>query len=99
MRANAPTTLKGLALFFGVAPPTVHDWRHGVKLPSTKKMAEIANKCRVSYDWLATGRGNEEPPPTAATIALARRIERVDEAAREYIKVILDTAEHRQHIR
>lgn len=96
--ANAPTTLTDLGRFFGVAPPTVHDWRHGIKLPSARTMAKIANKLDVSYDWLATGRGDQDPPPKPATIALARRIERVDEQAREYIKSILTTAEHRQHI-
>lgn len=31
--ARLPTTLKGLAKVFCVAAPTVHDWRHGEKLP------------------------------------------------------------------
>ena len=94
-RSNAPSTLNALGAFFAVSPPTVHDWRHGAKLPSAKTLAKIAKKLNVSYDWLATGRGEEAPPPSAATIALARRIERVNEDAREYIKVILNAAEQR----
>jgi transcriptional regulator with XRE-family HTH domain len=97
-RANAPTTLKALGLFFNVSPATVHDWRHGEKLPSAQTLAEIATKLRVNYDWLATGRGEITTLPSAKTIALARRIERIDEEAQEYINVILTTAEHRQHI-
>ena len=97
-RAGAPTTIKGLGAFFMVAAPTVHDWRHGEKLPSSEKLAEIAKKLQVSYDWLVTGRGDDEPPPHADIIDLARRIERVDDAAKEYIKVILATAEHRQNL-
>lgn len=96
--ANAPKTLKALGVFFDVSSATVHDWRHGEKLPSAQTMAEIALKLGVSYDWLATGRGDDLPMPSAAAISLARRIERIDEEAREYIKVILTTAEHRQHI-
>lgn len=96
--AELPTTLKGLAGVFGVAAPTVHEWRHGEKLPGAENLALIAEKTRCSYDWLATGRGSENPPPGRATIELAIRIERSPDDVQEYIKAILQSYERLHHI-
>lgn len=92
-----PSTLKGLARIFGVAPPTVHDWRHGEKLPSSEMMAVIAEKTRANFDWLATGRGTESPPPPPKVLELAARIDRAPPDVQDYIRAILTASEHRQN--
>lgn len=95
--AQMPSTLKGLARVFGVAPPTVHDWRHGEKLPSAEMMAVIAEKTRTNFDWLATGRGTESPPPNRQILELAARIDRAPADVQDYIRAILAASEHRRH--
>ena len=74
--AKMPSTLKGLAKIFDVATTTIHDWRHGEKLPSTETLRLIAEKTKCSYDWLATGRGTKAPPADARSASLAERIAR-----------------------
>ena len=92
-RAGLPSTLARLKLVFGVSAPTVHDWRHGEQLPSSEMMAKIASKTNVNYDWLATGRGSIEVPPSQDTYQLARRIEMASVETRRYIEAILGVAE------
>lgn len=92
--ARLPTTLKGLAKVFCVAAPTVHDWRHGEKLPSSEMMAVIAEKTRTNFDWLATGRGIETPPPSRQILELAARIDRAPADVQDYIRAILTASEH-----
>lgn len=96
--SDLPTTLEGLAKVFRVAKTTVHDWRHGEKLPGSETMAIIAEKTKCSFDWLATGRGTDAPPPSRSAIELARRIDGVSEDVQDYIKAILGAAEQRHNL-
>ena len=91
--ARLPSTLAELKKVFGVSEPTVHAWRHGEKLPSARKMEEIAKKLKCSYDWLATGRGDATPPLDAESVALARRIMAASVEKRRYIDAILRVEE------
>lgn len=66
-----------LAGLVGVAQPTVSQYERGVAVPSTDTLSSLARVLRVSFEWLATGRGEmdfrygtsvhalatHEPPP------------------------------------
>lgn len=92
--AGMPETLKGLSRLFGVSTTTVHEWRHGEKLPSSDSIRLIAEKTGVSYDWLATGRGAKAPPADDYSAAMARRIAKASPEVRRYIEAILSASEN-----
>ena len=64
-----------------------------VALP-TGPHRNIAEKTKVNYDWLATGRGTIEPPPSQQASYLAARIERASPEVRRYIDALLTVAEN-----
>ena len=45
-----------IAQQLGVSDALVSQWLAGKKLPSIKKMVDLATALEVSIDWLATGR-------------------------------------------
>lgn len=46
-----------LADMFGVSRETARKWLSDMARPETKRMTEIAGRFGVSFEWLATGRG------------------------------------------
>lgn len=94
--ANAPSTLRELKKILKVSEPTIHDWRHGNKYPSSEKMSEIAVKLGVNYDWLATGRGTIERPVSSRSSQFARRFERASPDVQAYIEALLSVSESKQ---
>ncbi|KLI99894.1 hypothetical protein [Luteimonas sp. FCS-9] len=59
-----------LAARYAVSRQTARKWLGGLALPELARMIEMATELRVSFDWLATGRGepglrqvSEGPPP------------------------------------
>ena len=46
-----------LADMFGVSRETARKWLNEMARPETKRMTEIAGRFGVSFEWLATGRG------------------------------------------
>lgn len=48
-------------------------WWRGRVVPDTAKLAEIATRLGVSYEWLATGAGEWRQPPSAGSAAAAYR--------------------------
>jgi hypothetical protein len=81
---------------YAIEKPTVHEWRHGEKLPSAKTMERIAEKTSANYDWLATGSGTIALMPSPSSLDMARRIDRAPGEVKGYISAILDAAEHRK---
>ena len=49
-----------LALHYGVSRETARKWLGGLALPELERMLELAVQQRVSFEWLATGRGTLE---------------------------------------
>lgn len=49
-----------LSEHYGVSRETARKWLIGLALPELERMIEIAVQQRVSFEWLATGRGNLE---------------------------------------
>ncbi|MBU0500152.1 MAG: helix-turn-helix transcriptional regulator [Gammaproteobacteria bacterium] len=50
-----------LASILGVSRGACGQWEQGVSTPSVNHMIELAKVTEVSFEWLATGRGNIEP--------------------------------------
>lgn len=65
IRINGGDTDKGFANFLGLGQTTVFRWRNGDSLPDGASCILIAQKCKVSIDWLLTGEGSmeKEKPP------------------------------------
>lgn len=57
------TRTSALAMHFNVSRETARKWLSGIALPEMERMIEMAVDFRVSFEWLATGRGEM----TAAT--------------------------------
>lgn len=53
--AGAPTTQAQLGRYLGISGPMVCYLRNGDRLPSAATGKKIAEKLRVSYDWLMLG--------------------------------------------
>jgi hypothetical protein len=51
-----------LASHYAVARETARLWLAGRAMPELNRLIEIADDCRVSLNWLATGRGPMVPP-------------------------------------
>jgi len=49
-----------LASMLGVSRGACGQWEQGVSTPCVAHMAELARVTEVSFEWLATGRGNFE---------------------------------------
>ncbi|OQS32469.1 helix-turn-helix domain-containing protein [Chromobacterium haemolyticum] len=60
-----------LASETGVNQSSVSQWEKGLTEPATNNLSRIAQVLRISYDWLATGRGDMELSytPVAASVA------------------------------
>ncbi|WP_024891169.1 helix-turn-helix domain-containing protein [Luteimonas huabeiensis] len=50
-----------LAESHGVSRETARKWLTGLSLPELERMIELAIRHHVSFEWLATGRGEAEP--------------------------------------
>lgn len=46
-----------LANYYAIARETARLWLAGRAMPELSRLIEIADDCRVSLNWLATGRG------------------------------------------
>ncbi|WP_158300744.1 helix-turn-helix domain-containing protein [Chromobacterium sp. ATCC 53434] len=44
----------------GVNQSSVSQWEHGQTEPTSENLSRIADVLRISYEWLATGRGEME---------------------------------------
>lgn len=53
-----------LANHYAIARETARLWLAGRAMPEVHRLVEIADYCRVSLDWLATGRGPMVVPPS-----------------------------------
>lgn len=52
-----------LANHYAIARETARLWLAGRAIPDLDRLVEIADDCRVSLNWLATGRGPMVVPP------------------------------------
>ena len=57
LRAENKMTQKAFAEFLGIARPTVGFYENGERIPDAQILAQIADRCGVSSDWLL-GRSN-----------------------------------------
>jgi len=53
--ANMPKSQNALGKKLGVSGTMVHNYRNGLKLPSSDTLSRIAEKLDVSIDWLLNG--------------------------------------------
>jgi len=53
-----------LANYYAIARETARLWLAGRAIPELGRLIEIADDCRVSLNWLATGRGPMVVPPS-----------------------------------
>lgn len=70
-----------LANHYAVARETARLWLAGRALPEVRRLIEIADDCRVSLDWLATGRGPMVMPPGVGEQAYGYDVLSADEKA------------------
>jgi hypothetical protein len=55
-----------LANHYAIARETARLWLAGRAMPELGRLIEIADDCRVSLNWLATGRGSMLAPPSVS---------------------------------
>ncbi|GAB3786394.1 hypothetical protein GCM10028797_17900 [Dyella agri] len=70
-----------MANHYAVARETARLWLAGRAMPEIRRLIEIADDCRVSLDWLATGRGPMVAPPGVGERAHSYDVLSVDEKA------------------
>jgi transcriptional regulator with XRE-family HTH domain len=68
----------GLAAAIDVRRSAVSNWESADVLPSMQNLLAIAKACRVSLEWLGTGRGGISTDPEAAADVPAADAELVD---------------------
>ncbi|MEO9387137.1 helix-turn-helix domain-containing protein [Chromobacterium phragmitis] len=59
-RTKRKRSQQWLAAEVGVTQASACSWEQGKTDPTTENLSRIALALRISYDWLATGRGNPE---------------------------------------
>ena len=65
-RRRAGLSQAGLAELVNVRRSAVSNWASANEaLPSMQNLLSIAKACRVSLEWLGTGRGGRSPDPDA----------------------------------
>lgn len=52
--------LQRIAHEFHVSHTAVRKWLYGESMPDMKRLASIARRCRVNFNWLANGEGDME---------------------------------------
>ena len=78
-RRRAGLSQTELAALVGVRRSAVSDWGSANEtLPSMQNLLSIAKACRVSLEWLGTGRGGISPDPDALADVPAADAELVD---------------------
>lgn len=70
-----------LANHYAIARETARLWLAGRAMPEVRRLVEIADDCRVSLDWLATGRGPMVAPPGVGEQAQGYDVLSTDEKA------------------
>lgn len=55
-----PARTGRLAEEYGVSRETARKWLRGLSLPELERMLQLAIRQRISFEWLATGRGTME---------------------------------------
>jgi len=70
-----------LANHYAIARETARLWLAGRAMPEVHRLIEIAEDCRVSLDWLATGRGSMVVPPGVGEQAQGYDVLSADEKA------------------
>jgi len=68
-----------LANHYAIARETARLWLAGRAMPELARLIELADDCRVSLDWLATGRGPMVVPPAVGEEAPAYEVLSPDE--------------------
>lgn len=59
-RGRLKLTQRALGDKLGVTREAVSQWESGDSAPSSERLRNLAVICQVNYDWLATGRGDED---------------------------------------
>ncbi|EIL97132.1 Helix-turn-helix protein [Rhodanobacter thiooxydans LCS2] len=68
-----------LANYYAIARETARLWLAGRAMPELGRLIEIADDCRVSLNWLATGRGPMVVPPSLGEEAKSYEVLSPDE--------------------
>ena len=78
-RRRAGLSQAGLAELVNVRRSAVSNWESANEvLPSMQNLLSIAKACRVSLEWLGTGRGGISPDPEALADVPTANAELVD---------------------
>lgn len=86
-RKHAGLSQVALGEAFGLTRSSACQWENGFTEPTASNLRGIAAKCRVNYEWLATGRGtmrNAEQSPE-----LQEAIQILGEASPEVMIAVL----------
>lgn len=70
-----------LANHYAIARETARLWLAGRAMPEVRRLVEIADDCRVSLEWLATGRGPMVTPSAVGEQAPGYEVLSADEHA------------------
>lgn len=70
-RKHRQKTQGWLAQEVGIAQGSVSSWETGDTEPTSENLARIATALRVSYEWLATGRGEMEVTYSPVSVSVA----------------------------
>lgn len=73
-RQDAKLSQQVVAELVGVSQPSFSEWERDISNPSVDSLVVLANVLGVSFEWLATGRGDMHYIPTAASQNVAKYI-------------------------
>lgn len=79
---------KWLSIETNVTQTSVSDWESNNTTPTVTNLATVATVLEVSFEWLATGRGEmvmPVTPPTTEVEALVRAMQALSPAQREVV--------------
>ncbi len=80
---------KWLAFEMGITQASVSDWEVGKSSPTVENLEKISVLFEVSFEWLATGRGEMlltvPLPPTNEVEALVRAMQGISPTQREIV--------------
>jgi hypothetical protein len=94
-----------LANYYAIARETARLWLAGRAIPELNRLVEIADDCRVSLNWLATGRGPMVVQPAVGEEAkgydvltpdeqkLLKAVRKLSGKRRQSLIVLLDSRE------
>jgi len=86
-----PTTQNGVATLLDMSQGSTRRWFTGAGLPETRTIIDIADRGRVTVDWLLTGRMPKRPIPIGGELErVLMAWNELDRSGRDYVLRSID---------